>query len=48
LAAWHAFQEGRATRAQLRAQLDPVAERLSLVLHEGAILRGGCAGSGLL
>jgi transposase len=37
-AAWHAFQEGRATRAQLQAQLDPLAERLSLVLHEGAIL----------
>jgi transposase len=37
-AAWHAFQEGRATRAQLQAQLDPVRERVSLVLHEGALL----------
>jgi transposase len=37
-AAWHAFQGGRCTRAQLEAQLDPVAVRLSRVLLEGAIL----------
>jgi transposase len=37
-AAWHAFQEGQVTRAQLQEQLEPVIERLSAVLHEGAIL----------
>jgi len=37
-AAWHAFQEGRVTRAQLQAQLDPVANRMSLVLLEGTLL----------
>ena len=37
-AAWHAFREGRATRAQLQAQIDPLAERLSLVLHTGALV----------
>jgi transposase len=37
-AAWHAFQDGQVTRAQLEAQLDPVALRLNRVLLEGAIL----------
>jgi transposase len=37
-AAWHEFREGRATRAQLQARLEPVIERVSWVLHEGAIL----------
>jgi transposase len=37
-AAWHAFQAGQCTRAQLEAQLDPVANRLQRVLLEGAIL----------
>jgi len=37
-AAWHAFQAGQVTRAQLQEQLEPVIERLSAVLHEGAIL----------
>jgi transposase len=37
-AAWHAFREGHCTRAQLAAQLDPVANRLNRVLLEGAIL----------
>jgi transposase len=37
-AAWHAFQEGHCTRAQLEARLDPVSNRLNRVLLEGAIL----------
>jgi transposase len=37
-AAWHAFQGGQITRAQLEAQLDPVAVRLNRVLLEGAWL----------
>jgi transposase len=37
-AAWHAFQEGQVTRAQLQAQLDPVANRMNRLLLEGAIL----------
>lgn len=37
-AAWHAFQGGQITRAQLEAQLDPVAVRLNRVLLEGALL----------
>lgn len=36
-AAWHAFQAEKCTRAQLAAQLDPVANRLQRVLLEGAI-----------
>lgn len=37
-AAWHAFQDGQCTRAQLEAKLDPVAVRLNRVLLEGALL----------
>ncbi len=37
-AAWHEFQSGQCTRAQLQAKLDPVAVRLNRVLLEGAIL----------
>jgi transposase len=37
-AAWHAFQDGRATRVQLEAELAPVMNRLNRVLLEGAIL----------
>jgi transposase len=37
-AAWQAFQQGHATRAQLQAQLDPVANRLQRLLLEGAIV----------
>lgn len=37
-AAWHAFQEGQTTRAQLQSQLEPVRNRLERVLLEGAIL----------
>jgi transposase len=37
-AAWHAFQDGQVTRAQLQAQLDPVACRLNRVLLAGALL----------
>ncbi len=37
-AAWHAFQGGQCTRAQLEAELDPVAVRLNRVLLEGAWL----------
>jgi transposase len=37
-AAWHAFQGGQGTRAQLEAELDPVAVRLNRVLLEGAWL----------
>ena len=37
-AAWHAFRDGRCTRLQLQAQLDPVINRMNRVLLEGAIL----------
>jgi transposase len=37
-AAWHAFQEGQTTRAQLQSQLEPVMNRLQRLLLEGAIL----------
>jgi transposase len=37
-AAWHAFQEGRLTRAQLQEHLAPVENRLNRVLLEGALL----------
>ena len=36
-AAWHAFREGRCTRAQLEATLDPVDKRLGRVLVAGAL-----------
>src|SRR5260370_25785998 len=38
-AAWHAFQEGQCTRAQLQAQLAPVMNRMNRLLLEGAIRR---------
>jgi transposase len=34
-AAWHAFQDGQGTRAQLDKQLEPVVRRLNRVLIEG-------------
>ena len=37
-AAWHGFQDGQYTRAQLEAQLEPVVCRLNRVLLEGALL----------
>jgi transposase len=37
-AAWHAFRDGRCTRLQLQAQLDPIINRMNRVLLEGAIL----------
>ena len=37
-AAWHAFRDGQATRAQLEATLEPVMNRLNRVLLEGALL----------
>lgn len=37
-AAWHAFQQGRATRTQLQAQLAPLADGMNRLLLEGAIL----------
>src|SRR5439155_11419961 len=37
-AAWHAFQEGHATREQLEAKLRPVENRMNRLLYEGAIL----------
>jgi transposase len=37
-AAWHAFQDGQVTRAQLQAQLAPIIGRLNRVLLEGALL----------
>jgi transposase len=37
-AAWHAFQEGEVTRAQLQAQLEPVMNKMNRVLLEGAVL----------
>jgi len=37
-AAWHGFQDGQVTRAQLEAQLAPVMQRMNRVLLQGAIL----------
>jgi transposase len=37
-AAWHAFQDGQGTRADLQKQLEPVVLRLNRVLLEGALL----------
>jgi transposase len=37
-AAWHVFQDGRATRVQLEATLDPIINRMNRVLLEGALL----------
>jgi transposase len=37
-AAWHEFQDGRCTRAQLEAKLAPVMNHMNRVLLEGAIL----------
>lgn len=37
-AAWHAFQDGRATRTQLQADLDRVAKQMNKLLVEGWIL----------
>jgi transposase len=37
-AAWHAFQEGRVTRAQLQATMEPLENRMQRLLLEGAIL----------
>jgi transposase len=37
-AAWHAFQNGQATRAQLQAELDRLAGRMNKLLYEGWIL----------
>ena len=37
-AAWHELREGQLTRPQLQTRIDPLAERMSLVLLEGAIL----------
>jgi transposase len=37
-AAWHAFQEGEVTRAQLETQLEPIEVRLNRILLEGALL----------
>ena len=37
-AAWHAFQEGQTTRAQLKEQMAPLMQRLQRLLLEGAIL----------
>ena len=37
-AAWHAFQNGQDTRAQLQAKLAPVMNRMNRLLLEGAIL----------
>jgi transposase len=37
-AAWHAFQEGRVTRAQLQADMEPLENRMQRLLLEGAIL----------
>jgi transposase len=34
-AAWHEFQDGRCTRVQLQARLDPVMKRMTRVLVEG-------------
>lgn len=35
-AAWHEFQEGKVTRPQLQARIDPLANRLNKALVEGA------------
>jgi len=37
-AAWHAFRDGQATRVQLQAELDRVANRMNRLLLEGWIL----------
>ena len=37
-AAWHAFQEGRVTRTQLQANMEPLEIRMERVLLEGALL----------
>jgi transposase len=37
-AAWHAFQEGQTTRAQLQDQMAPLMRRMQRLLLEGAIL----------
>jgi transposase len=37
-AAWHAFQAGQCTRAQLQTQLEPLQNRLQRLLLEGALL----------
>jgi transposase len=37
-AAWHAFQQGRVTRAQLQATMEPLQNRMQRLLMEGAIL----------
>ncbi len=37
-AAWHAFREGRLTRAQLEAKMSPLENRMNRLLLEGAIL----------
>ena len=37
-AAWHGFQDGQVTRAQLEARLAPVMQRMNRVLLQGAIL----------
>jgi transposase len=37
-AAWHAFEEGQVTRAQLQANMEPLANRMQRLLLEGAIL----------
>src|SRR5205807_311389 len=37
-AAWHAFQEGQTTRAQLKDQMAPLMNRMQRLLLEGAIL----------
>jgi transposase len=36
-AAWHEFQEGKVTRAQLKAKMEPLAARLNKALVEGAL-----------
>src|ERR1700722_18540456 len=36
-AAWHAFQEGKVTRQQLQAQIEPLRQRLSKALLEGGL-----------
>jgi len=37
-AAWHAFQEGQVTRAQLKEQMAPLKNRMQRLLLEGALL----------
>lgn len=36
-AAWHRFQEGKVTRRQLQAEIDPLVARLNKALVEGAL-----------